>query len=105
MARIPREDNVDKPTSELAINLQNMLDTISENFKTLVDGDTLKVSYFWVNVAEKYFISNYFYFYVISESDWRLYQSNWGNWKSCKPIDAWTSDETNRNYIYTYICI
>lgn len=42
MARIPREDNVDKPTSELAINLQNMLDTISENFKTLVDGDTLK---------------------------------------------------------------
>lgn len=44
MARIPRDDNTDqKPTSELAINLQNMLDAISENLKTIVDGDSLKV--------------------------------------------------------------
>uniref|UniRef100_A0A034WMZ8 Uncharacterized protein n=1 Tax=Bactrocera dorsalis TaxID=27457 RepID=A0A034WMZ8_BACDO len=42
MARIPRDDNAVKPTSEFAIYLQSMLDSITETMKTTFGTDHLK---------------------------------------------------------------
>lgn len=45
MARIPRDEKAAQgPTSELAIGLQNLLDNITQKFKTVVADDSLKVS-------------------------------------------------------------